>query len=69
IGLKCYTCFGDDDTQCSKSTLESNNDRYLTECLSEFDRCLETWYREKSLGTLARKQCSSQSDCQREKTM
>ncbi|KAJ7363507.1 hypothetical protein OS493_009662 [Desmophyllum pertusum] len=70
IGLKCYTCFGDDDTQCSKSFLERNHlDRYLAECLIRIRQVSpENLVSRKKPGTLVMKTCSSQSDCQKAKT-
>ena len=61
MALKCYECTGSED-DCAKSTLQSNQDKYLKTCPLGADKCFRTFL-EKDGTTLVNHDCTNQLGC------
>ena len=61
MALECYQCSGTED-YCKKSTLESNQDKYLATCPIEEDHCYRFFLKKDSV-THVTNNCTSQFAC------
>ena len=61
MALKCYECSGS-ESDCEKSTLQNNQNKYLKTCPLGADKCFRTFL-EKDGTTLVTNDCTNQFGC------